>query len=218
MQKDFISRLSQRLTQTKPGLRAQLKMIVQPRLGHQSYTRVEHQTPKAGVLVLLFPRKGQWHLVLTVRSEKVEAHRSQISLPGGRQDEGELLSQTALRETQEELGINPEEVIIIGQLTPLYIPVSNYCIYPFVGVLNKTPQFHPSAYEVAEVIEVSLNELLLPTSKRSEYREIRGQRFLIPYYQVGYHKIWGATAMVLAEFEEIIKDIWPLSKINKNEN
>ncbi|RLE01043.1 MAG: CoA pyrophosphatase, partial [Candidatus Aminicenantes bacterium] len=89
-----------------------------------------------------------------------------------------------------------------------YIPTSNYCLYPFVGVLREPPSFQPSAHEVAEVIEVSLSQLLHPRVKQSEFRQIRGRRILIPYYRIGPHKIWGATAMVLAELEEILKDIF----------
>ncbi|RLE09187.1 MAG: coenzyme A pyrophosphatase [Candidatus Aminicenantes bacterium] len=207
--KDFICQLAKRLAQPKPGLQAQLKMITYPRLGHQVYTEVEDQSQPAAGLILLYPREGGWFLVLTVRSEKVEAHRSQISLPGGRQEQGETLIQTALRETQEELGVNPAEVKIIGQLTPLYIPVSNYCLYPFVGVMAERPKFRASVHEVAEIIEVNLNQLLLPSTKQNEYRKIRGQRVLIPFYRIEAHKIWGATAMVLAEFEEILKQTWP---------
>ena len=209
MEKNFIEQLAWRLSQPKPGLGAQLKMITRPRLGHQVYTEVEGKSQPAAVLILLYPQAGSWHLALTLRTEKVEAHRSQISLPGGRQEEGESLAQTALRETQEELGLDPEKINILGQLTPLYIPTSNYCLYPFVGVLRETPRFRPSAHEVAEVIEVSLSQLLHPRVKQSEFRQFRGRRILIPYYRIGPHKIWGATAMVLAELEEILKDIWP---------
>ena len=139
MEKNFIKQLAWRLSQPKPGLGAQLKMITRPRLGHQVYTEVEGKSQPAAVLILLYPRADSWHLALTLRTEKVEAHRSQISLPGGRQEEGESLAQTALRETQEELGLDPQKINILGQLTPLYIPTSNYCLYPFVGVLREPP-------------------------------------------------------------------------------
>ena len=188
-----------------PGLCAQLKMVAYPRPGDTVYHEVEDSSIKAGVLILLYSWKNRLHLVLTRRTERVEHHQAQISLPGGRQEERESFEQTALRETCEELDITPESVRILGQLTPLYISPSNYCIYPVVATTDFRPDFHPSIYEVAEVIEVPLDHLLDPQNVHKEIRTIRGAEVWVPFYFLRGHKIWGATAMVLAEFIELMK-------------
>jgi 8-oxo-dGTP pyrophosphatase MutT (NUDIX family) len=199
--------LKKKLSKSKPGLMAQLGMCPNPRPGHQAYFDVEDTSLKAGVLLLLYPRDNGLHLVLTRRTDRVDFHKGQISLPGGRQEEGEGLEQAALREAQEELEIDPASISILGMLTPLYIPPSNYCIYPVVAYSRNQPDFHPSQIEVAEVLEVPLGHLLGPQNTQRETWTIRDTEVEVPFYAFGKHKIWGATAMVLAEFLEIVKEV-----------
>ncbi|MGD2294291.1 MAG: CoA pyrophosphatase [Candidatus Aminicenantes bacterium] len=199
------SRLEERLQKTKPGWAAQLKMIPNPRPGDKVYTEVEDTSVKAGVLVLMYPVKDQLHLVLTRRTEKVDHHQAQISFPGGQQEKGETLEQTALRETREELGIEPATVYIFGRLTPLYIPPTNYCIYPVVAKVDERPRFRPSSLEVADVLEIPLSHLIDPDTVRKEIWTIRGLEVEVPFYSFEGHKIWGATAMVLAEFLDLLR-------------
>jgi 8-oxo-dGTP pyrophosphatase MutT (NUDIX family) len=198
--------LENRLKKPLPGLQAQLKMTPHPRPGHKTYKEIGNSCFKAGVLLLLYPWKGRLHLILTKRTEKLSHHQAQISLPGGRQDTGESLTQTALREAREELGIVPETVRILGMLTPLYIPPSNYCIYPVVSAVAKRPNFSPSPKEVAETIEVPLGHLLETKNRVEEMWTIRGMSVSVPFYAFQEHKIWGATAMVLSEFLELLSD------------
>jgi len=192
-------------TGPKPGLKAQLKMSPRPRPGTRPIDEVRDGCSRAGVLVLLYPVEEELTLVLTRRTEEVEIHQRQISLPGGRQEEGETLRQAALREAREELGIPTDSLEILGELTPLYVPTSNYCIYPTVAYASDRPRFQPAPKEVAEVIEVSLACLIDPQSVREEVWNVRGSEVLVVYYAFGNYKIWGATAMVLAEFLEIVK-------------
>ena len=199
--------LEEKLSGPKPGLIAQLGMTPNPRPGHQVYYEVEDTSLKAGVLLLFYPREGKLHLVFTRRTKNVDFHKGQISFPGGRQETGEGLEQTALREAQEELEIDPNSIRILGMLTPLYIPPSNYCIYPVVGLAESRPDFLPAKLEVAEVLEIPLAHLLNPQNIRREIWNIRGSDVEVPFYAFGEHKIWGATAMVLAEFLEIIKGL-----------
>ena len=199
--------LEEKLSGPKPGLIAQLEMIPHPRPGHQVYCEVEDTSLKAGVLVLFYLREGKLHLVFTRRTDNVDFHKGQISFPGGRQETGEGLEQTALREAQEELKIDPDSVRILGMLTPLYIPPSNYCIYPVVGLAEGRPDFQPAQLEVAEVLEIPLAHLLNPQNIRREMWNIRGADVEVPFYAFGKHKIWGATAMVLAELLEMIKGL-----------
>jgi len=197
--------LEEKLSGPKPGLIAQLGMTPHPRPGHQVYYEVEDTSLKAGVLVLFYLREGKLHLVFTRRTDNVDFHKGQISFPGGRQETGEGLEQTALREAQEELKIDPDSVRILGMLTPLYIPPSNYCIYPVVGLAKGRPDFQPAQLEVAEVLEIPLAHLLNPQNIRREIWNIGGADVEVPFYAFDEHKIWGATAMVLAELLEMIK-------------
>jgi len=180
-------------------------MVTNPRPGHQVYHDVEDTCLKAAVLVLFYTREDKDYLVLTRRTDKVEFHKGQISFPGGRLEKGEELEQAALREAQEELDIDPGSIRILGMLTPLYIPPSNYCIYPVVALTENRPHFQPSHLEVAEVLEIPLEHLLDPHNVRREMWTIMGAEVEVPFYAFGEHKIWGATAMVLVELLEMIK-------------
>ncbi len=199
--------LEESLSGAKPGLKAQLRMTPNPRPGHQVYYEVEDSCLKAGVLVLLYPREDNLYLVLTRRTDRVDFHKGQISFPGGRQEAEEGLEQTAVREAQEELEVDPGSIRILGMLTPLYIPPSNYCIYPVVALTESRPDFQPSQLEVAEVLEIPLDHLLNPQNIRREMWTIGDTDVEVPFYAFGKHKIWGATAMVLAELLEMIKGL-----------
>jgi len=194
-----LERIEKGLRAPLPGIPAQLRMVPEPRPGHRAYYEVEGTCLKAGVLILLYEREGETMLLLTRRTERVLHHPGQISFPGGEQHPGESLEATALRETEEELGLDLVAVRILGRLTPLFIPPSNFCIYPTVAFLPGTPVFRPQPDEVAEVIEVPLRRLLDPDSRRREAWPMGDRRVNVPFYEFQGHKIWGATAMVLAE-------------------
>jgi 8-oxo-dGTP pyrophosphatase MutT (NUDIX family) len=158
---------------------------------------------RAAVLVLLYPVKGEIHLVLMKRNEYDGPHSGQVSFPGGAWEADDLsLKQTAIRETREEIGIQ-EDIEILGALTPLHIQVSNFLVNPFVGWTDKTPIFQPDRSEVQYVIEASLRELLDPAMRGSETLHRHGRAMEAPFYHVGKDKIWGATAMILSEFLQL---------------
>jgi 8-oxo-dGTP pyrophosphatase MutT (NUDIX family) len=163
--------------------------------------------PRLGaVLALLYDVGGELALVLTRRPDYDGVHAGQVSFPGGRHEPPETLERTALRETHEEVGVEPERVTLLGALTPLYILPSDYEVHPFVGYhAAGRPAFVPDAREVAAVLEVPLRELLDPASRREEEWELRGMRMMVPFFLFGEHKVWGATAMMLSEFVERIK-------------
>ncbi len=157
---------------------------------------------EAGVLALLTPRAdGCLHLLLTRRQESLRGHSGQISFPGGKRDPQDPdFTATALRETCEELGIcDPIEVL--GMLATVYIPPSNFNVYPCVGYLPRLATLRPNEAEVAEVLTLTLEDLLDPSVKREETRLISGYTVRVPYYQVGGHKVWGATAIMLFDLE-----------------
>jgi 8-oxo-dGTP pyrophosphatase MutT (NUDIX family) len=197
---EILIRVEKGLWAPLPGIAAQLGMVPKPRPGQKAYFEVEDTSLKAGVLILLYKKDSRLSMLLTRRTERVLHHRGQISLPGGEQHPGESLEATALRETVEELGSDLVSVRVLGRLTPLYIPPSNYCIYPTVAFVPGVPSFRPQPDEVAEVIEVPVDHLADPANTRRETWSLGGRPVEVPFYEYDGHKIWGATAMVLAEF------------------
>jgi 8-oxo-dGTP pyrophosphatase MutT (NUDIX family) len=193
------------LAQALPGLPVQLTMSPQPRPGTDRILDPNLNCRRAGVLVLIYPCGGEPCVVLTRRTDSVDNHRGQISFPGGSLDAGEDAITAALREGWEELGIDPARLEVIGALSPLYIPPSGFCVYPTVALAAARPDFIPNPHEVAEVIEAPLALLLAPDIRREEVWEIRGAPVRVPFYAVGQHKVWGATAMVLCELLALLQ-------------
>lgn len=194
------------LHQPLPGLSAQVRMAPIPRPLYPPTP--EHQTKEGGVLLLLFPvAPGQeLHLVLTRRTDTVGSHKGQISFPGGRVDLDDASpAHAAVREACEEIGVCTDEVRILGALTPLYIPPTDYTIYPFVAYLAHQPRFHPHPGEVAELLEIPISYFQDDRHVQIEDWLIRDEPRRVPFFDVYGHKVWGATAMVLAEFAEVIQ-------------
>lgn len=189
------------------GRAAQLEMAVRPRPGD----RPDLPSPcprEAAVLMLLYPHQGELMLPLTQRTDTVEIHRGQISLPGGaREPHDRDFAHTALRETCEELGIPEDAVQLLGALSPLYIPPSQFCVYPYVGYVSAPPSLHPDPAEVAAVIEVPLRHLLEPDTRQVEVHWRNNQRFEVPIYRIAEQKVWGATAMMLAELVALLRAV-----------
>ena len=204
--------LEKTLQEPKPGLDAQLMMMPHPRPGNRIYSEVEDSCLKAGVLILLYPLKDRLHVVFTRRTDRVDFHQAQISFPGGQQEQDESFKEAAVREAHEEVNIPPDSIRILGELTPLYIPPSNYCVYPVVAVADERPDFHPSEHEVEEVIEVPLDHLLNAENIQREKWHYKGRDIEVPFYFFKGDKIWGATAMILSELIELLKRFSDTSK------
>jgi 8-oxo-dGTP pyrophosphatase MutT (NUDIX family) len=152
----------------------------------------------AAVLVPLYLDGGELHAVFTKRREDMRRHAGEISFPGGRYDEGEPdLRATALREAQEEIGLPPDAVEIVGALQPTPTIATGYAVYPFVGLIEPGRTWTPSAREVAEVLELSLRDLREGYARRRLVR--RGVPIRTDTYEVGENLIWGATARILAD-------------------
>lgn len=161
---------------------------------------------EAGVLALLYPDPDP-HLVLTVRRDDLPDHPGQISFPGGQREAGETLPETALREAEEEVGLPRSGVHVLGALTPLFVPPSNFCVHPFIGVLDHVPSLVPTDREVGDILHVPVRRLLDPETRVVETWTLHGTPIDVPFYRVGPHTVWGATAMMLAELLSCIRDI-----------
>lgn len=161
---------------------------------------------EAGVLALLLPPPDGPALVLTVRRDELPDHGGQISFPGGQREGDETLADTALREAQEEVGLDPSTIRVVGALTPLYIPPSNFCVHPYVGAAAHDLPLHPTDREVDTILRAPLNRLLSPDARVVETWTLHGQEIDVPYFDVEGHIVWGATAMMLAELLAVLRD------------
>ena len=199
---DFFENLKNELKKDLPGEKAHVKMA--PGVRHQF--KPTEKSRKAGVLILLYPKDQELFIVLIQRTEYNGPHSGQISFPGGKSERNDKnIIDTALRESQEEIGINPKMVNIFGQLTPLHVPISNFIVYPVIGMYKTTPVFKADSTEVKKVIEIRLQDLLNPkncTSKEFKYGDLS---FEAPIYNPDNTTIWGATAMILSEFIDVVR-------------
>jgi len=201
----FIQHLQTRLQQPLPGKEAQFRMA---RTFRPAIDPQPGQASLAGVLALLFPKNGEWQLALIERvtTHSGDRHSGQISFPGGRYEAGDgILMNTALREAHEEVGVAPKVVNMLGALTELYIPVSNYLVYPFVGWMDHAPIFQPQWSEVKSVLEVPFRVLEDPETLQTTDLHLPNNLTLkdVPYFNLFDKVVWGATAMILSELLEV---------------
>ena len=206
----FILLLEERLRKPLPGIAAQVKMSSLARLQQLMRFTFPEDARLSSVLVLLYPRSGDTNLVLMLRPEYAGIHSGQVSFPGGKFEEtDESLVYTALREAWEEIGIDPGQVQIIGQLTEMYIPPSNFLVSPVVGYQVTRPIFKPDPAEVAKIIEIRLDDLLDDRNKQMKKMRLRhGQSLKVPSFYIDNTIIWGATAMILSELKEIVAEVY----------
>lgn len=207
MRDNFIERLSEKYLQGLPGRAYQTPMAV---LTRRSTMDAPPTARKACVMLLLFPKNGEWHILLTERTQSEnpnDRHGGQISFPGGQLEAEETLEACALRETYEEVGIPPQAIQVIGPMTDLYIPVSNFHVFPFLGWAATPPQYNRQVTEVKQIIETPLS--ILQNTENHKFTEIPLKEGFVlkdvPYFDVHGKVVWGATAMMLSEFLELLK-------------
>ena len=210
MSLDYISQLTSKIEEIpKPGLAAQLKMAPPQRFGtKETLLKVPKNVKKAAVMMLLYPnREKELCFCLIQRTTYNGKHSGQISFPGGKREEEDIdFWSTALRESQEEVGVNPEKVQLITTLSPTYIPPSNFYVYPYLAYTNQCPDFIAEEGEVDHVIEVPLEDLLKESA--IQYGPIIASytsEVIVPMFVFGTYRVWGATAMILSEAREIIR-------------
>ncbi len=198
--------LRKKLAGPLPGRPAQALMAPLPRPGWHPDDRAAEPARESGVLVLLYPHRGSLHLPLIVRPRYDGTHSGQVAFAGGGREEGDTnLTATALREAQEELGIEPGDVEVIGALTQVYIRPSNYDVSPTVGWIANRPEFRPDRREVAELMDVSIEDFQNPAHIRRERWQLRDRSALVPFYAIQGRTIWGATAMILSELLAVLR-------------
>ncbi len=201
----LVESLKQQLSQPLPGEAAQFLMAPEGRKEMVNVKGLMDNGRRSAVLLLLFPDGDSIKTVLIHRAEYDGNHSGQISLPGGKQEEGEELYTTAVRESSEEIGIDPARLEKLGALSPLYIPVSNFMVYPFVAALKEKPVFQIDTKEVQQLIEVNINDLNNCEKVWKELLVRQVYKIKAPCYELGTFTVWGATAMMLSEFLVILK-------------
>tara|TARA_B100000945_G_scaffold317928_1_gene321687 strand:- start:652 stop:1272 length:621 start_codon:yes stop_codon:yes gene_type:complete len=201
----FIEALTKRLKRDLPGKNAQRKMMITP--NRFPTENQEYDGIPASVLLLLYPFDGVWFFFLTKRSQDVEHHKGQISFPGGVVEKSESKMDAAIRETNEEIGVDKNNIKIIGSLTPFYIPVSNFHISPYVGWTEEKPHTKVQDAEVKRVFSVSINDLVLEKNLKTKKDFFSNKSVKVPYFDLNGETVWGATSMILSEFKFILKDL-----------
>jgi 8-oxo-dGTP pyrophosphatase MutT (NUDIX family) len=198
-------RLQQQLCQPLPGAGAHQRLMPEIRRRYAVSPDLSAAMPSS-VMALFFEQANDIRLVFIQRPHYNGVHSGQIAFPGGRAEKCDAdICQTALRETEEETGISAKDIKVIGQLSDLYIPPSNFLVHPFVGYLTHEPHFVPDPVEVQEVFTVKLDDLLQPDAIKM--RTVTGADYTaeVPCFFVDNRIIWGATSMILSELIEVIR-------------
>lgn len=199
----FVERLREQIQEGLPGPDVQYLMAPGMRPRYLRPEDIPGHPRLSSVLLMIYPKAGSLHTAFIKRTEDEGMHSGQISLPGGKKEDTDAdLQSTALRETEEELGIAVNDIQVIGQLSHLYIDVSHFLVYPFVGCLHREPRFRPEPKEVERVIEWPLDGLMACKVLDGDI-PVRGMKVRAPYYPLGRDQLWGATAMIVREFVAI---------------
>ncbi|WP_445749532.1 NUDIX hydrolase [Polaribacter sp.] len=204
---EFTSKIKDLKVANLGGLEAQFLLAPKLRLQYDAQKIAANNPKKAGVLALFYPNEQQETVfLLTQRARYQGTHSAQISFPGGKKDQNDInLQETALRETHEEVGIHPENITIIRELTDVYIPPSNFLATPFLGYTHNKPTFSLN-HEVAKTIEVLVSDLLDEKNITSTILDTSYMKKIeVPCFKIQDFIIWGATAMMLSEIKELLR-------------
>jgi 8-oxo-dGTP pyrophosphatase MutT (NUDIX family) len=203
--KEFAEILKSELLKGLPGTEIQWQMASSDRMIRNFPGTPGKEARIASVLILLYPHNGLIHTVFIQRPDYNGVHGGQISFPGGKQDpDDENIIQTAVREANEEIGVDASEIEIIGMLTPLFIPVSNMLVTPVVGWASERPEFEPEAEEVVFIFDAELKRFIDTSTVKIKPMQIKGEMIEVKYFDYDGNVIWGATAMILNELLTIL--------------
>lgn len=205
----FVNQLSNRLNAPLPGERAQFLMAPVGRRDNKLNEAEKYNARKSAVLILLYPHETSVNTLLIQRPVYEGVHSGQVAFPGGKFENDDIhLTNTALREANEEVGIVKEDVKILGKLTDLYIPPSNFLVSPFIGYTTYKPQFIANAYEVNKLIPTDLIELNNPTLISEQViKHGSGYSLKTPCYIIDGLTVWGATAMMISELNAVVAEV-----------
>ena len=204
MDRTLINKLKKAFEAPLPGKKAQSLMAPVER---DAYYQVPESHKIACVLALLFPINSIWHIAFIERNHHIkDKHSGQVSFPGGGLKSSDPDYQyCALRETEEEIGVPQKEVKILGKLSKLYVFVSNYVVHPFVGYCKNEPDFFPQESEVKNILKIPLTHFSLGRNKSVKDIMVRNMILAdVPFYDLDGFDLWGATAMMMSELNEII--------------
>ena len=204
----MIQSLESALSLALPGREVQFEMAPETSIKNHTEPSITSNAKESSVLILLYPDANSVKTVLILRNVYDGVHSGQVSFPGGKYEKHDhTLINTALREAQEEIAIRAEDVCVIGKLSKLYIPPSNFNVLPVVGYSIKKPLFECDKKEVQKVIEISIFDLLDKQFKKIKTINVRGKRIIAPAYEIEGVTIWGATAMIISELMAILAGI-----------
>lgn len=204
--KDF---LRERLTQLLPGNKAHLQMMAEP-IGQRVRLKYDRPPMSGAVMIVLYPDEGKFYFPLMQRPPYQGIHGGQVSLPGGkREDSDSDLIETAIRETYEEMGVKISDHNVLGSLTDLNVTASNFIVKPVVSILDYKPDFIADPREVEHIFHAEIQHLLHPkTLRETELKVAQEIRLKAPFFDIEDKVVWGATAMILSEFVEILKEYY----------
>ena len=204
---NFIEKLQQELSKPLPAYDAQ--KLMEPPM--RRTFELDSSTARQAATMLLLYFDSSWKFLLITRSSHpLDKHKGQVSFPGGSIEDGESPQQAAIREAYEEINVPQDNMDVLGALSPLFIPVSNFMVYPFVGQVDMNEvTLRRQESEVDEILEISLDEFMQKSSISEMDMKMANDLKLrnVPYYKLGDKIVWGATAMMLSEFREICKRI-----------
>lgn len=204
----MISQLEERLTGDLPGAKAHDLMMPRPIRGSRDGFRHANIPKEGAVMLLLYEQDGEIQFPLIKRPIYSGIHSGQISLPGGKPESKDPhLIATALRETEEEVGIQADQIKVIGSLSTLYISASHFNVKPVVGYLQMPPTFTPDPREVVNIFNMPLSQILGNQHKKEMGMSFPSYDLISPYYDLQGEVVWGATAMIISEFAEILSEI-----------
>ncbi|WP_186757725.1 NUDIX hydrolase [Echinicola salinicaeni] len=203
--KEIVEHLESKLQKPLPGKKGQLLMAPQPldeaRFAHKHIKNAR----KGAVMILLYSGKDGCMVPFIKRPEYEGNHSGQVSFPGGKWEEADIdLEETALRETEEEIGVAKNQITVIGKMSKLYIPPSNFLVTPYIGFSEQTPEFKPDPREVSRIIHSDFHALLDNANiKETSFELASGYQLKAPYFDIEKEVVWGATAMILGELMAI---------------
>ncbi|MHC0440736.1 NUDIX hydrolase [Flavobacterium sp. 3-210] len=207
---DFLQYVPNLIPVELPATTSHIKMAPEERMQELKNLDLSAKNPRiAAVMMLFYPKNGETHLVLIVRNAYNGVHSSQIAFPGGKYEISDFdFKDTALRETNEEIGVLPEKIEVVKHFTPMYIPPSNFLVHPYMGIAKEELSFYPDIREVADIIELPLSvflndEIIIEATLSTSY----AINALVPAFGIQNHVVWGATAMILSELRDVLKSV-----------